>query len=114
MNFILNLVRKIKRSLQSIMNVTEDPFLLEEVTVTRLSPGLFKMNKECSNCDNLKPCIRACKKCKVYICSTCFVRFIIDEISFKSLCRRNHMPLLPSLVLENEEQSFDSTLGNFN
>lgn len=114
MNFILNLVRKIKRSLQSLMNVTDDPFLLEEVTITRLSTGLFKLTKECSNCDNLKMCIRACKRCKVYICSTCFVRFVIDEVSFKSLCRRNHLQLISPILIESEEQSFNSTLGAIN
>ena len=113
MNFILNLTKRIKRALQSLIRTNDDPFLLEEVTIMRFSNGLFKRNKECTNCENVKACLRVCKQCKAYICASCFVKFIIEEISFKSLCRNNHSRTISTLVLNNyDECSVSSTLAN--
>ena len=112
MNFILNLTRRIRRALQSLIGTTEDPFLLEEVTITRFSNGLFKRNKECTNCEDIKACIRTCIKCKAYVCSTCFVKFIIEEISFKTLCRQNHARTISALIINSEEESYNSLTNN--
>ena len=90
MNFILKFVKKIKSALKRVMNVQGDPFILEEVVIRRLESGLFKSNKRCCNCDQIKTSIRICKKCRSYICSSCFINFITEEIPFKSLCRINH------------------------
>ena len=114
MNFILNLSRRLKNVLKRLMNVDSDPFVLEETTIRRLNWGLFKSGKECTNCEKNTSCIRACKKCKVYICASCFVHFVVEDISFKSLCRNNHSRTISTLVLEhnNSDESNSSMLAN--
>lgn len=114
MNFILNLTRRIKTSLKRLMNVESDPFLIEETTIRRLDLGLFKGDKECTNCECAKPCLRVCKKCKAYICGNCFVRYIVEEISFKSLCRNRHSMSISTVIINSDNESNSSTLGNFN
>ena len=116
MNFILNLTRRIKNSLKRLMNIESDPFIVEETTIRRLDIGLFKGNKHCTSCDNIKPCLRVCKQCKSYVCAPCFVRYIVEEISFKSLCRNNHSILISPLVLNNEDDDDNtdsSIVANF-
>lgn len=110
MNFILKLAKRIKNALKRLMNVDSDPFILEETTIRRLDIGLFKKDKECTNCENITSCLRVCKKCKSYICARCFVNFIFEEISFKSLCRNTHS--ISTLVL-NSNSSDSSIICNF-
>lgn len=105
MNFILNLSRRIKAALKRLMNVESDPFIVEETTIRRLDLGLFKGDKICTNCDSTRSCIRVCKRCKSYVCATCFVHFIIEELSFKSMCRNSHVRVYDDV---------SSTLANFN
>lgn len=95
------------------MDVESDPFLIEETTIRRLDLGLFKGDNECTNCETIKPCIRVCKRCKAYICGTCFVRYIIEEISFKSLCRNRHATSISTVILNTDDESNSSTLANY-
>ena len=111
MNFILNLPRRIKYILKKLMNIDSDPFLVEETVIRRLGLGLFKGDRECTNCEQVRSTIRLCKKCNANVCATCFVRYIVEEISFKSLCRVNHpRTIVFDTTCQNDDTSTQGTI----